>query len=149
MSSAALPGALPLALTTPDLLPEILQAGQWTPSPNATEELLASLPFASAQKALPGPVVPRTARHTICSWHGLRIDSLRGSFAVVRTGSPLEDLVGERLRVTDLRTRRVVYVYCRAEVIDLPDDLTLARRAFLALRPLWTETASVKIEVLA
>lgn len=128
---------------------EDLQTGPWAPSSNATEELLASLPFVTAQTALAGPVEPRSTRHTACSWHGLRVDSLRGSFAVVRTGSPLENLVGERLLVTDLRTRRTVYVYCRAEAVDLPDDLTLARRAFLALRPLWTETASVKVEVLA
>jgi hypothetical protein len=111
----------------------------WTP-PDADEELLASLPFREAQKALAGYPAPGV-RFGVGSWHGLRIDSRRGCFAVVRSGSPLDDLVGQRLKVTDRKTRRFVYVYCRAEVIDLPDDITLARRAFVALRPLWTETA--------
>lgn len=118
----------------------------WTPHPDTDEETLGRLPFIEAQKALTGFPEPR-ARFAVCSWHGLRIDSLRGSFAVVRSGGPLDDLVGSRLRITDRRTRRVVYVYCRAEVVDLPDDITLARRAFVALRPLWTETVRVKVEV--
>jgi hypothetical protein len=121
----------------------------WAPNPSATEEQLAGLPFASAQAALAGQPQPGSARTAVCSWHGLRVDPMRGCFAVVRTGSPLDGLVGERLKVTDRRTRRFVYVYCRAEVVDLPDDLTLARRAFLALRLLWTETAKVKIEVVS
>lgn len=118
----------------------------WVPPATADEELLASLPFKEAQKAL-GAVPSPGVRFSVCSWHGLRIDSRRGCFAVVRSGSPLADLVGERLKITDRKTRRFVYVYCRAEAIDLPDDITLARRAFVALRPLWTETARVKIEI--
>lgn len=142
----ALPQTLPFFLSDQRTsLPSDEPVGGWAPHPDTDEETLGQLPFIEAQRALTGfpQALPRFAE---CSWHGLRIDSFRGSFAVVRVGSPLADLVGSRLKVTDRVTRRVVYVYCRAEVADLPDDITLARRAFLALRPLWTETVRVRIE---
>jgi hypothetical protein len=144
----ALPATLPLFLSderTP-LPSDDLPIGGWTPHPDTDEETLGQLPFIEAQRSLAGFPQSRP-RFAECSWHGLRTDGLRGSFAVVRVGSPLADLVGSRLKITDRVTRRVVYVYCRAEVVDLPDDITLARRAFLALRPLWTETVRVSIEV--
>jgi hypothetical protein len=117
--------------------------------PVATPLEYARLPFPDAQDSLSGGVQDDPVLRATCGWHGTRIDPDVGSFCVVRRGSALEPLVGSVLRVTlneGTRPRRV-YVYCKA-ALDLPfDDLSLARRAFMALSYPARDQLRVVVEV--
>lgn len=118
----------------------------WTP-PDVTGDLLAALPWAASQAALAGaPLNPRAASLLACGWHGTATDPGRGAFAVVDAAGPGAGLVGHQVRVTHVASGRVVYVWVRAAVNDLVDDMTLTRRAFVELAPLWTTNLTVRVE---
>lgn len=125
----------------------------WTP-PTAPDRTLARLPWARAQQALAttGPLAGSRVSAT-CGWHGTGADPETGAFCVVRTGGPLSDLVGERLQVTYAGAgpaRRVV-VYCHDEQafpVEFDEDLSLTRRAFMALAPLASDSVPVTVETL-
>lgn len=80
------------------------------------------------------------------SWYGTRVSDERGSFAHVRTGGPLADLVGDHLRITS--ASRSVNVYVLGATDALVTDLAITRRAFVALGLLSTVSLPCKVEVL-
>lgn len=98
--------------------------------------------FPEAQALLRG--VPLAGlRFVEVGWHDATTHPEVGSIAVVRTGGPLEDLVGEVLRVT--RSGREVFVYCYGGA-GVPTDLSLARRPFMALDHLARESSRCGVE---
>lgn len=142
----------------------------WEP-PYVEDDYLASLGYASAQKALSGidpaqvrrlwgdssetPAQvkgdPRTRRRVLAAWHGTFLDSKPpgGSYAIVQRDGALSDLVGDRVVVQAGTKQTVVYIH-RETDLDLPDDtqISLSRRAWLALAPLGDDTLSVTVTVL-
>ena len=118
----------------------------WTPVPTTSPLEIARLPFPDSQRLLQSGVTEQSFRCT-CAWHGTALDADTGAFGIVRSGSALEPLVGEVARVTlhEGVRPRVVYVYLKA-ALDLPyDDLSLTRRAFLALS--YPSRDQLKVEV--
>lgn len=151
-TSATLPTTSPLASGLP------VFAALFAPYkvPDVEDQALARLPWGLSQRVLgaSGPV-RTTRRAATCGWHGTSVDPERGAFCIVRSDGPLADLVGERVRVT-LRqgTReRVVTLYCHDEqpfpLEAAQEDLSLTRRAFLALAPWSTDSLAVSVEVLS
>ena len=124
-------------------------------APDVEDMQLARLPYDAAQKTF-GAGAPITGSRVTATvgWHGSGTDVEKGANAIVRTGGPLEDLVGERLKVTRRigTLERATYVYCHDEA-DFPDevadDLSLSRRAFRDLGALWHDDLVVTVEVLA
>jgi hypothetical protein len=117
---------------------------------------LARLPWVLAQRVLgaTGPAT-RTPRAATCGWHGAKTDPEVGAFCIVRSDGPFADLVGERVRVTYRvgTNERTVALYCHDEQSFPPEaameDLSLTKRAFLALAPLSRDWLPVSLQVLA
>lgn len=117
---------------------------------------LARLPWDSAQQALgAGGTISTSKQAAAAGWHGPSTDPELGAFCIVRTDGPLANLVGERLRVTyrtGTRARSVV-VYCHDELDfgedGADEDLSLTRRAMLALAPLALDLVPVEVEVMS
>lgn len=87
--------------------------------------------FPMAQDLFAGaPVGPPAS--VPCGWYGSSVNSESGSFALVRVGAGLDDLIGEIVSVTYAQRQVFVYVLQGAQ---LPDtfDLGLARRPFAAI----------------
>lgn len=127
----------------------------WEP-PDVDDAALARLPWDGSRRAFSttGPV-SSTRRSATAGWHGKSTDPERGANCIVRSDGPLAELVGERLKVTYRRgtLERAVYLYCHDEA-DFPaeaavEDLSLTRRAFMALGPLASDTLPVIVEVLS
>lgn len=77
-------------------------------------------------------------------WHDTVLSSFTGAAALVRLGGPLEERVGEIMRVTaDSGAQCLVYVVGAA---DVERNLSLARRAFLAVCPLAQEDVDLLVE---
>jgi hypothetical protein len=123
---------------------------------NVPDGYLASLPWDVSQQALgAGGTISTSRLAATAGWHGPSTDPETGARCIVRTDGPLADLVGERLRITyrsGTRARQVV-VYCHDEQ-DFGDeaseeDLSLTRRAMLALAPLALDSITVEVEVMA
>lgn len=114
-------------------------AAPWA-KPDEDNLYLASLGYGTAQRVL-GAVAadPRTTRRARASWHGTFLDTQPqgASLALVQTGGPLADFVGERVQITYGQRSTVVYVH-RLVDLDLDDDtaISLSRRAWQALAPL-------------
>lgn len=101
----------------------------------------ASGGFADAQAALRG--VRESLFGTIeVGWHDTVVDSHEGCFALVRTGADNDGLVGEVLEVR--YAGKSVFVYCVGSA-DVPTDISLSRRAFIALEPLWADSLKAAI----
>lgn len=100
------------------------------------QELLASTPLR------PAPDL------TACGWHGTSVHREDGAFALVNLGKPGLDeaYVGEVIRVRFEDRSCLVYVIGAR---DLPWDLSLTRRAFMALSPLWATSLTVYSEVMS
>lgn len=140
-----------------DLLASILAVGvePWAPPGGLAEEDLAALPFAVGQAVfgIAGPLADPVA--ATCGWHYNPDDPPAPSTAIARTGGPLAELVGERLRITaqgDAGPLSVVVLLDDEQPFDddlADEDLSLTRDAFKELAPLWTETLDVAVEVLA
>jgi len=81
------------------------------------------------------------------NWHGTTTDLNAGSFAVVRSGSSLQSLVGDILKVWI--GSRSVFVYCCADSDIILTDISLYQRAFMAIGLLATPPAGRlgKVEV--
>jgi hypothetical protein len=85
----------------------------------------------------------------VLGWHGLRTDPERGAVALVQQGGALTDLVGERIRLRDPLTHREIFVFVNDEMVLAEDeDLSVTRRLFLALAPLWRTSVDVRVEVM-
>lgn len=99
------------------------------------EELYARLPFHESQEQLRQPGVVGRPVPASCGWHDSTLDAERGAFAIVSQDGPLADMVGERLAVSrrDLGVARTVYVYVHSDSNTITEELSLTRRAFMAL----------------
>jgi hypothetical protein len=115
----------------------------WTP-PVLSDEELAALAWPSSQKALVGAVGGDVAT-VKAEWHGTTLDDRRGAFALVRAGSVLEALVGERIQVS--RRGKSVVVVVVDSTDDMDEDLSLTRRAWLELANPSDESADVRVQV--
>lgn len=78
-------------------------------------------------------------------WYSTDIDPRRGCFAYVQKQSRLEDVVGDIVEVS-YRANRSVFVYVLGAA-DLPYELHLSRRAFVALNTLGHESLSCTLGV--
>ncbi len=119
----------PLLLRTDDL---------WI-IPDVTDDALADLPWSLSQRALSttGPVRGSSYQASV-GWFGTKFAPYRRAQAIARTGSPLADLVGQRVRVTfnSGSGARTVFLWVadeRAFPDDMAEDLLITRRAFLEL----------------
>lgn len=121
----------------------------WNVPDDITDQEIARLPFYEAQaefaRGAPDPLQRYIAQ---CGWHGTVVDEEVDSFALVRADGPLADLVGERLKITRVDRPRTVYAYCHDEA-DLPDEISLPQRLFLALGFLASDNLRVRVEVMA
>lgn len=113
--------------------------------PPEPEILMGLRGFPDAQLDLAGSALSQWPGIVDVSWYDTAIRPEVGSFAVVRDGGPMGDLVGEILRI--VYGERSVFVYCIG-ASDVPTDLALARRAFLALDVLNRESISVLVQVI-
>jgi hypothetical protein len=91
----------------------------------------------------------RAPREVAVGWHepyDASSETIRetGAFALVRADGPYADLVGEFLMVTVGRVTIVVYCLGAA---DVPSDISLTRRAFLALGPLWEARLAASVVI--
>lgn len=94
--------------------------------------------WTGAQRAFAGVVDPARPRYVLdVGWYDTGIDDNEGAFCMVRTGSPLEELVGDVVHVR--RGTRSGLVYC-VGAASIATDLALARPAFLRFGPLSDET---------
>lgn len=110
--------------------PELLAIRRAFPK---AQELLFSVPLS---RIYAGPV----------GWHGTQVDpELGSSAAVVRSGAGLDELIGEVLRIT-VGDRTPVFVYV-VGARDVPTDVSVARRAFMALGLLAVEHVEAIVEV--
>ena len=100
----------------------------WT-IPAAPEDLLAELPFLTAQQAL-DTQAEINQRSAVCGWHGLSFDPAEGSFCIVKRDGEFTDLIGERVAVHNGDKRVVAYVHTDGDILE---DISLTRRAFMAL----------------
>mgnify|MGYP001178067294 CR=1 FL=1 len=117
--------------------------------------IMARRPWNVAQEAFGrAGVVAGSRRFATAGWHGPFTDPEAGSFAIVRSDGPLADLVGERVRVTyragTLARSVAVYVHDEHDFGEdaADEDISLARRAMLALAPLRLDSIPVEVEVL-
>lgn len=110
--------------------------------PEVEDLHLGRLPFPQAQEAFAGGVA--RVSEVQAGWHGTVLSPETGSFALVNQEGPLADKVGDRLRVTVGLNNVFVYVLGEAE---LEDDISLTRRAFLALGPLAADSLDVTVGV--
>lgn len=101
-----------------------------TPSTTEPEIQAGRRAFAKAQSLLSGgPIQPSVALNV--GWHDTSVNPERGSFAVVANAH--QDLVGEIVQVAF--SGRTVYAYVLTTA-DVPVDLSVTRRLFLALNRL-------------
>lgn len=108
-----------------------------------SELVIGRRSFVAAQKYLSTFVsVVSTISNVSLSWHDTAVDLNEGSFAVVQSGSDLEDLVGEIVRVKV--GRRTVFAYVVAESSMIQVDMTLAQRPFMAVGLLAQKPAGLR-----
>lgn len=144
-ASVALLGTLALATGTAPLI---------TPQadfPVMEEEQVAVLPWPDGQRVLQQPGSEGLAIPASCGWHGSAFDPERGAFGIVASDGPLADLVGERLKVTrrDVSPARTVWVYVHADSETLTEELSLSRRAFMALGDLALDSVQVSVDTVS
>jgi hypothetical protein len=116
----------------------------WVPPSTAEDEYLAALPYYIAQSVF-GSGGPVEGRAVTVGWHGTRTDPATGSYAVVREGGPLEDLIGERVKITLGARSTCVYV---RDALAISEDISLTRRGFMALSDPAATYLSALLEVL-
>jgi hypothetical protein len=134
----------PAALIPPGVASVIELTPEWVP-PLIPDEELAARGWHSSQLALRGNIESASDRTVTAEWHGTSLDERRGAFALVREGGPLEELVGERVRVT--RRSREAYVYIVGSTDDMDEDLSLTRRAWMALADAAEESIDLRLQV--
>lgn len=113
--------------------------------PDAGHAWVAGLAWPESQEVFAklGPI-PGTGQVVPCGWYGTRTDPAREAFALVRRGGPLEDYVGEVLKVT--MGSITVYVLARSAK-DILEDVAVTRRAFIALAPPALTAPNALVEV--
>lgn len=118
----------------------------YAPPANELEVWYARLPWEQSQRVFSGtsPVAGSATAATV-AWHGTALSAERGAFAAARAGGPFDAWVGERVKITARRTRRAVYVYVN-DLVDIDQDLSLPRRAFMALASLPHDELAATVE---
>ena len=144
-------GSLTPSYSAGELAVYATYAYPWQP-PAETDLYLANLGFPSAQTALnTAEADPRTKQRVYASWHGTFLDPQPqgASLAIVQADGVLSDLVGSRVRVSSNTNSTVVYIHREVD-LDLDDDtqISLSRRAWLALAPLSEDTLLTTVEVI-
>lgn len=122
----------------------------WQEPANVDDFYLGRLPFHESQRAFgEGGPVASPVFHVNCGWHGTDLDDETGAFAIVQEGSPLEVLIGERLRISrvDKFDAGQVYVFCHNR-FPVVDEISVPRRMFLALGYPAADNFRVKVEVM-
>jgi hypothetical protein len=124
---------------------------EWA-APSVPDMHLARYGFATAQNEFGrSGVDPKRTRLSL-GWHGTALDPERGSFAVVRTGSPATKFLGERVRVTTYiggKPRSIrAYVHNEA-ALEEDVDLSLTRPLFLYVGFFSVDNVPAIVEVLA
>lgn len=104
--------------------------------------------FATAQELLADVAVERLPNLVSVGWHDTSRHPERGSFAVVRSGAGYDDLFGDTLLLTEPESGRQVYAYVLGSR-DVPADISLSRRTFMALGRLASETLDCIVELTA
>lgn len=107
------------------------------------EVLWARRAWGKSQALLDGSAL-RNYGPVAVGWHEATTHHEVGAFAVVRTGGPWDELIGEILRLT--YANRSVFVYCFGGA-NVPTDLSLSRPAFLRLALLSNESVNAIVEV--
>lgn len=110
------------------------------------EILDARRAFPTSQGLLGGPSVRQVQGLVVTGWHDTSVSGERPSFAVVRRDGPQLDLIGEIIRVS--YADRSVFAYVLGSAL-IPVDLSLARRAFLAIGLLAAESIDATVDVVA
>lgn len=114
--------------------------------PNEPEILDARLGFADAQAALADAPLERLTGLYGCGWYGTSVSRERGSFGLVNVGGSLEDLVGDRVRITARDKSVIVYI---VGSYALEHDIHITRRSYAAVTLLAVDRIDVTVEVLA
>jgi hypothetical protein len=114
---------------------------------------IAQLPFEESQEAFGTVGAERGTRvFAVLGWHGTAFDDDYGAVALVPKDGKLANLVGKRLLVAGIESvaARSIRVLVLGTSTDMPEDedITVPRRAFLALSPLWEDALDVQVEVL-
>lgn len=146
---------LPSPSTLTASLPVILSVFEAWAAPDLEDLLLSRLPWDLTQRVFTSTAPLRNSKTAATAgWHSTALDPEKGAVAIVRTGGPLEDLVGERIRVT----RRVgviersvsLFVHDELAFPDelLSEDLSLSKTAFLRLAPWSTDELPVVVDTL-
>lgn len=143
--------AATLPATSADLKPSLYGVYYTVePDPNLDDAYFARRGFYSAQAKL-GETGPEkgSGLRAACGWHGTWLDAepQGGSFAIVQDDGALAHLLGERVKITSGDRSAIAYVH-NALDLDTGDDISLSRRAFVALAPLATEELHVTVETL-
>jgi hypothetical protein len=119
--------------------------------PDEPEVLEARRAWLDAQSALDGIGEGVSDDLRTLAWYGTDFHDERGAFCVVKAGGPLEELIGDRVRLhyggenDDLTRSAIVYVFGSA---DIDSDLAVPRRAFAALELLAKDEIEVRVEVI-
>lgn len=121
--------------------------------PDETDLYFSRLPHLEAQRVFAlGGVAPGSARLVDAGWHSTFTDPETGSVCLVREGTEMEALLGERVKVTTQTEAvpRSVYAYVHniasTDVFDW--DLSLSRHLFAKLGMLAKDTIPVIVEVM-
>lgn len=109
------------------------------------EILHARYDFDLAQRWLGGIVEQRLGDAYSCGWYGTATQEDRGCLAIVNLNGPLLDYVGDRLNLSYKQRSVAVYVFGSG---DIPYDIALARRPFMALELPAIDEIPVFVEVM-
>lgn len=125
----------------------------WAPPAGLTEEDLAELPIDVVQRTLDGSAAS-VVEPAICGWHYSNDSPPPPASAIVRTGGPLEQLVGERVRITaasPIGPASVIVVVVDEQPFDvtIDEDISLSRDAFARVAGLWADAVPARVEVIA
>lgn len=101
-----------------------------------------------AQRLFAGAPERRLPEIIDVGWHGSEVSPETGAIALVRLGGPwdTDSIVGELIGVW--RGSRVAYVYVLGAHGLLLEDISLTRRAFASLGPLYKNSIPCVVEVL-
>lgn len=102
--------------------------------------------FPQAQELLAGSPLGNTVLLQV-GWHDTGLHEETGAFALVRDGAGLDDLIGEIVRVSYLDRHVFVYVLQAVPLPDVTPDVTLVRRAFMAIGRLSLEVVTAAVVV--
>jgi hypothetical protein len=111
--------------------------------PEVEDLEIGRLPWEVTQSAFMGAVTDEV--EVVAGWHGTKADPEIGAFALVDENGPLKELVGDVIRVSRGFTSIFLYVNGLAELPE--EDLSLTRRAFLALGPLAATDLDVTVGI--